>query len=239
MNDRIKERIRKLLKIAEDSPYPAEVETALLKAQELMALNGLEDGDIDPSERGDVEEKEIDLGSRAERWKLLLVAVLAENFRCMTYRYISRKVRRDGGKGSSPVVHSVVVILGRGEDVKIVFDAFCRCVTAVSRFAMEYRKRTEERWRTVRNSYFMGFVRGLEDRFEEQRKKNPEWGLVLVRDPEVESAYEALGLKNGGASRTVLRGQNAYADGYARVKGFSLEDDPSLREAASLKIAAT
>ncbi|EFC90390.1 conserved hypothetical protein [Dethiosulfovibrio peptidovorans DSM 11002] len=236
MNDRIKERIRKLLKIAEDSPYPAEVETALLKAQELMALNGLEDGDIDPSERGDVVEKDIDLGGRVESWKGYLSIVLAENFRCMTYR--SRRVRH-GDNGAPAVSYSVVVILGRGEDVKIVFDAFCKCVTAVSRFAMEYRKRTEERWRTVRNSYFMGFVRGLEDRFEEQRKKNPEWGLVLVRDPEVESAYEALGLKNGGASRTVLRGQNAYADGYARGKGFSLEDDPSLREAASLKIAAT
>lgn len=233
MNDRIKERIGKLLKVAEDSPYPAEVEAALLKAQELMAINGLTEGDINPSERGDVVEKEIDLGGRAERWKNCLAAVLAENFRCMTYR--SRRVRHGG---DSVAFCSFVVILGRSDDVNIVFDAFCRCVLAVTRFALEYRAKTKSRWQTVRSSYFTGFVRGLDDRFEEQKRQNPEWGLVLVRDSEVESAYEALDLGNAPASRAVLRGKDAFAEGYAKGKGFSLKDDPSLNGTAKLGIAA-
>ncbi len=225
MNNRIKERIGKLLKIAESSPYPAEVEAALLKAQELMAINGLSEGDINPSERGDVVEKEIDLGGRAERWKKYLAVVLAENFRCMIYG--SRRIKYGDGEGSFAVFYSVLVILGRRDDVDIVFDAFCRCIVAATRFALEYREKTKFRWQTVRSSYLTGFVRGLEDRFEEQKRANPEWGLALVRDPEVEFAYEALDLRKAAASRVVLRGKDAFADGYAKGRGFSLKNHSS------------
>lgn len=226
MNDRIKERIGKLLKIAEDSPYPAEVETALLKAQRLMVENDLAEGDLNPSDRGDVTEIEIDLGGRAETWKKCLALLLAENFRCMAYT--RRRLMEPENGGSSAMFTSLVVILGRSDDARIAFDAFCRCVIAVSRFALEYRERSDERWQSIRSSYFMGFVRGLEDRFEEQRKNNSEWGLVLVRDGAVDSAYEALELKSV-TSRTVLHGEQAFAVGYATGKGFALKDDPSLK----------
>lgn len=191
---RIKNRIRKLLSIAEDSEFEGEVQSALLKARQLMAEHDLNENDVtDAKSRGDVVVEEIYVGARQVLWKSLLCKVIAENFRCMSY---NTTIRLRYNKN-----HVYVVIMGRYDDVQIAKQAYKKAENGAEKLARGihkiFKRLTDPSvtWKSAKNSFFLGFVKGLNEKFEEQDRQHQEWGLVLVRDDEVDAKYNSIPMR--------------------------------------------
>lgn len=73
----------------------------------------------------------------------------------------------------------------------------------------------------LRNDYIAGFLSGLADKFKEQVESN-EWGLILVKDADVQQAYDNLNLRTTRAtSAKALGDQHARASGYKQGKAFN------------------
>lgn len=75
----------------------------------------------------------------------------------------------------------------------------------------------------LRNDYIAGFLSGLEDKFREQVQNN-EWGLVLVKDKEVQNVYEEMSKDfrmSKASTARVLGDQHARASGYKQGKAFN------------------
>lgn len=79
--------------------------------------------------------------------------------------------------------------------------------------------------RGLENDYAIGFIDGLQRKFEEQKKANQEWGLVLVKDKEVVEAYEQIKFKGKTNTSTHYVGHSeAYIKGNEDGKRFSISN---------------
>lgn len=74
----------------------------------------------------------------------------------------------------------------------------------------------------IRNTFLKGFLKGLRDAFEKQKADLvTEFGLVLVKDEEVDDAYKALNLRSGGSSRVRTKADpEAFEAGRKRGADF-------------------
>ncbi|QKE56545.1 hypothetical protein [Bacillus phage YungSlug] len=74
----------------------------------------------------------------------------------------------------------------------------------------------------VRNDFIRGFLGGLKEMFAEQVKTNEaEWGLVLVKDDAVVTAYEAMNFKRAKASTvSTNHDTDALNAGFEQGKNF-------------------
>lgn len=217
MKDRIVSKIQKLLARTQ-SNYAAEAESALLKAQELMVQHGLSLRDVQetqPEEAQNVEERGV-FHSQAPMWHGRIARILADNFRCHSiwlwqYR-AGRNIR-------------VITFIGLTDDVQIVTEAYSYAISLV-RFNLRCIKKRRPRITTgYLNTYIDGFISGLNAKFREQVDRQ-QWGLVLVKDKEVVSAYEAYDpttITPKGRAPQKNNNPNAYHKGYIDGKSF----DPS------------
>jgi hypothetical protein len=212
--ERIIDKVRKAIALSTYNPSAEEGQTALLKAQELMAKHN-----IGMDEVGDKKiEKEVvvaDLTSRGRTpfWKKSLAKVISENFRCMAY------TSKFGGKSS-------LKILGLTEDVELAKEMFDFAVGTLEYSVGEYMKRLRRELGVggstgVRNDYILGFIKGLNDKFRKQVEQN-NWALVLVKDELVTQHIENMRFTSGKTSK-VQRSNNkdAYNSGYERGKTLS------------------
>jgi hypothetical protein len=77
----------------------------------------------------------------------------------------------------------------------------------------------------LENDYALGFIDGLYKKFEEQKRANQEWGLVLVRDKEVIDAYQQIKFTGTVNTSTNYQGYSeAYEKGYKDGEKFSISD---------------
>ena len=79
--EKIIDKINKLLAVADPSKNPseAEVQAALLKAQELMVKHGLEMGDLNDTKEPEVIEENLDTGTQtAATWRNLIANAIGE-----------------------------------------------------------------------------------------------------------------------------------------------------------------
>lgn len=185
-NEKSIDKIRKLLALA-SSPNEHEAQSALLKAQELLAKHNLSMSDI-----GNIEQEEevveftIDAPFSKMKWRYLLASVIADNFRCYCWGV---KDRASNGYCKK------VTFLGKESDVEV-----CKTMYTYARKFIESNIRRMQRElnsqgynsKGVASSYGIGFCRGLEKQFEEQLKAHQEWGLVLSKPHDVIKAYEAM-----------------------------------------------
>lgn len=97
----------------------------------------------------------------------------------------------------------------------IVMEFAVDCIeSAVKRLRYQYIKDGFST-RGLENDYAMGFIEGLQGKYEEQKANHQEWGLVLVKDAEFIEAYKKIKLAK--TIDTIMQYQGypaAYKAGY-------------------------
>lgn len=204
-------KIKKLLSRTE-SPNENEAKVSMLKAQELLAkykltMREIEDTELDT----EVITKVTDVTFRSGKWKGKLASVIADNFRCYCYcktRYSHK-----------------ITFLGKESDVKIAEILLTYAVDNIeresNRLAQKYRNMGYSA-KGLTSDYALGFINGLHEQFERQKAQNQEWGLVLVKDKEVQEEYSKINFK--GSINT-----NSNPEGFSEVYRQGVEDGEKFR----------
>lgn len=208
----IQAKIQKLLSLAGNNPSSEEAQAALLKAQELMARHNISAQEVGSAPEADpIIRQDIEGGSTCN-WKLRLAKVLADNFKCTSYRATGYGIGFVGHKAD------VDICIQLFNYTSAILEKNCR------KLRSKYRKQgisTEG----ISGDYTDGFLHGLADKFKEQVDKNG-WGMVLVKD-------EAIGeyIKNNGFRSTNKKGRvqaksyntAIYSEGYKDGKATTVQ----------------
>lgn len=211
MDNNVVEKIRKLLALA-GSDNKHESESAMLKAQELLAKHNLSLSSIEDHEPKNVKEDKTGVTFTKAKWKARIATVIADNFRCQMYFKTYR-------------VHEIT-FLGLEEDVticKIMLEYAIECIgNEVRKLSKEYRKNGEST-KGLENDFALGFAEGLATKFEDQKTRNQEWGLVLVKPKEVQEAYSNIKFSKKKVGCAEFKGlKDAYLDGVEAGKQFDI-----------------
>lgn len=212
--DKIIAKIQGLLKLAQDNPNDEEGQTALLMAQRLLLKYNSSMETVQDRSNKDkdvIKESMTEKVSRMPWWKMKLHAILATNFRCKSIRtrnFVSRK--------------TYLRFVGYEADVKFAAEIY-----EATLMYLDYRlKRIREQHMGVeyKNSYLLGFLSGIEERFKKQVESLNEFSLVLQVPVEVEKKYEKL--KNFERSRPDFEiDHEAYSTGYEHATNSKINDD--------------
>lgn len=220
-----KEKIRKLLALAQDKSNENEAEAALLAARKLMAQHKLTENDLDENKRHELRQVIYEgqtFSGLKNTWMIYLAKVMAEYHCCYAYM--------NGTKG-----HTVrkVAFAGLDDDPEILLTLFDYAVQHVQKMVTEYRKRVlwsitdphekNNAARSFEQSYAQGFQEGIKAKYEQQNREaaNDEQdgeqvstALVMVQPKEVTDWAKRL--------RTVsFKVRGADANESARAQGFN------------------
>lgn len=218
MNKEVIERIKKLLALSESS-NEHESSTAMLQVQKLLVKHKLSMKEIEEfgeKEPINVVDDMSDICMTTGKWKGILSMVICDNFGC--YCYSQSKNRK-----------TYITFVGKDTDVtvcKIVLKYAIDCIKSrVDSFKKQYKKEGRS-IRGLEVTYALSFIKGLKQAFEDQKKANEqEWGLVLVKDPEVEKAWSELSLRSGEKYKAkVVNDNNLRDSAYQEGKNFSVSD---------------
>lgn len=215
MDNKIVEKIQKLLALSESS-NEFEAQASMMKAQQLLVKHKMSLKEVKEFKtyNSAIKDKKSNISFTKAKWKAELANLIADNFGC--YNYF--RTRRT----------NVITFFGREEDVlvcNIVLEYAIDCISAnVRRIKYEYIK---EGYSTkgLESDYALGFIKGLGEMFEEQKTKNQEWGLVLVKDKEVVEAYSNKQFKGSINIGTEFKGhRDVLMRGFEDGKIFNISD---------------
>lgn len=217
-DERYREKIKKVIAMIEGAKTEGEAQAASLALQRLVARGGLtmdEVGAIGRAPEGAVVEiKGVKLGSSGLPWKRSLACVVAENYRCELY------FRRLGSKAWA-------VFVGLDEDADVASECFKATFNAAKRcfrrYSDSYRKGhglTGTATTGFKNSYYLGFGKGLAAAYKEQKASDESLAIVLQVPAIVKAAYDSIDLKAPRATRVTVCGDQevreaGYRDGYS------------------------
>lgn len=214
VDEKLLAKIHNLFKLAEGNTNENEAQNAMLKAQQIMAQNGIEQSEIrqifKPKE---VLQENISEPRKLSWWEKQLSMVIAKNFRCEIF---IRKQRYTG---------STIVFLGLKDDVqlaKMVYNfASLAIENDITKFVKQYKRNHVVYNVGIKNDYIAGWLKGLEAKYNEQVSKNG-WGLVLVKDPLVKQELNKIKLRKGQSS-SISRGSDkqVYGKGFEQGNRFS------------------
>lgn len=198
--EKILNKIKNLLDLANNNPNENEAIAAALKAQELMAKYNIELDQLDDKKETREIVKEIYHQSskhEMKKWKIGLAAIIAQNFRCKTYFL--------GGKD--------VVFYGFKEDAKIALEVFTYLYEIGNKFAVRYYnkcKKEGKETRGVMNTYLVGFRDGVAEVLEKQCT-----ALMIVTPKEVTESYDEMskGWKKMKSTLRLSGDTSAYSNG--------------------------
>ncbi len=215
MNTKIVEKIQKLLALSESS-NEHEAQLSMLKAQELLAKHKLSLREVKEYKiyNSAIKEKISTVSFTKAKWKGSLAKVIADNFGC--YHYY--KVRKT----------NTITFFGREEDIticNIILEYAVDCIdTKVKKLRYQHSKYGYST-KGLENDYALGFIDGISKKYEEQKKANQEWGLVLVKDKEVVEAHSQIKFTGSVNANTEFKGfSEAYYEGYEDGEKFSISD---------------
>lgn len=198
--EKILNKIKNLLDLANNNPNENEAIAAALKAQELMAKYNIELDQLDSKKETREIVKEVYYQSNKhemKKWKVGLAAIIAQNFRCKVY-FI-------GGKD--------VVFYGYKEDAKIALQVFTYLYEIGNKFAVRYYNKCKKEGRETRgvmNTYLIGFRDGAAEVLGKQCT-----ALMIVTPKEVTESFDEMtkDWKTTNATVRISRDTNAYAHG--------------------------
>lgn len=174
--EKIIQKIRNLLALAENNPSMQEAAAAVLKAQELMAKYHMECADFEDGSCGQEIIKTVHTLRRGHhdncKWRYFLAEIIAANFCCRTYR-----------SGRS------VMFYGYEKDAQAAAEVFRFLYETGNRLASRYYRKCKREGRPtkgVQNAYLHGFCRGIQEVLEKQGS-----ALMTVVPKEVEDMTEA------------------------------------------------
>ena len=178
--EKILNKIKNLLDLANNNPNENEAMAAALKAQELMAKYNIDSSAIGSDES----EKELfkavwrDTGKHEmKKWKVSLAQIIAKNFCCKVY-FLGTKGCQD------------VVFYGFKKDATIAIEVFRFLYQSGNKFAVRYYNQCKKEGRNTRgvmNTYLMGFCDGIKEVLDRQCT-----ALMLVIPKEVEESYTEM-----------------------------------------------
>ncbi len=196
----------------------------MLKAQELLIKHKLSMKEVKEFKvnNSSIKEKISEVTFTKAKWKAQLAKVIADNYGC----YLYFKTRGN----------HTIVFFGREEDAlicNIVLEYAIDCINSIVKKIRNVYLKNGLPIRGLENDFALGFTRGMKDKFEEQRKKNQAWGLVLVKDVEVVQAYESIEFEKSIDATTVIqRDARIYSIGYGQGKSFSISDKIAASESS-------
>ena len=213
VDEKLLAKIHNLFKLAEGNSNENEAQNAMLKAQQLMAQNGIEQSEVHqilkPKE---ILSENITEFGRLSWWGKKLGSIIARNFRCEIY------INKAHSGGS-------IVFLGLKDDVQLAKMVYNFASLAVENdtvsFVKKYKKYNVVYNVGIKNDYISGWIQGLDSKYKEQVSKNG-WGLILVKDPLVQEELNKLNLRKGQKS-SVSKGHdsNVYGKGFEQGKNFN------------------
>lgn len=198
--EKILNKIKNLLDLANNNPNENEAIAAALKAQELMAKYNVELDQLDEKKETREIVKEIYYQSgkhEMRKWKLGLASIIAQNFRCKVYFL--------GGKDA--------VFYGFKEDAKIALQVFTYLYEIGNKFAVRYYNKCKKEGRDTRgvmNTYLVGFRDGAAEVLGKQCT-----ALMIVTPKEVTESFDEMS-KDWKTATTRLRMSGnvaAYSNG--------------------------
>lgn len=179
------DKIKKLLALA-SSPNEHEAQSALLKAQELLAKHNLTMEDVtDCNITEDVIQYNFEVSFTKMEWRMILATIIADNFRCYCW----------GNIGGSRGYGVGFTFLGKESDVEICKTIYIyakKCIeTNIKRLQKECKEKGYSS-KGVAKSYGYGFCVGLKNKFRDQVQEHQEWGIILSKPKDVVQKYEEI-----------------------------------------------
>jgi len=195
--DKLIEKIKKILRLASNNPNEAEAAAALLKAQKLMAEYNIS---IDMTDTEQIAySKEMCLHKWNMGFRKPLAAAIAPNFRCKFFLY-----------GQN------VVFFGRAEDARIAREIFEYAYEFILKEGNRHYNKAYSMGKPTRgvfNSYASGFISGLKSKFEEQST-----ALMIVVPEDVKEKFDDMSkdwkVDKSRKMRYDSLDYKAYAQGY-------------------------
>ena len=162
-------KIKNLMELAQDNPSDEEGQTALLMAQKLMLKHDINLAQVEVQEETKFETS-TSVGKSSRRilwWEKEMAVVIATNFRCYVINQLNPYLRT-----------SDILFFGEKED-----SIMAAKIYEAALIYIRYRiKRLPVKTPEYKNSYLMGFILSLEDRFKKQVE---EYGLMILPKKEV------------------------------------------------------
>lgn len=198
--EKILNKIKNLLDLANNNPNENEAIAAALKAQELMAKYNIELDQLDDKKETREIVKEVYYQSdkhEMRKWKIGLADIIAQNFRCKVY-FMNK---------------NNVVFYGYKEDAKIALNVFTYLYEIGNKFAVRYYnkcKKEGKETRGVMNTYLVGFKDGVAEVLEKQCT-----ALMIVTPKEVTESFEEMtsGWKTVKSTLRLSGDTSAYSNG--------------------------
>lgn len=189
MSDRQKilERIRKLLALSEHNANSAEATQAVLLAQRLIVLYGVEDAELN---RNSIQDENIisvnsQIISNPRLWRVYLRNLVATSFRCKSWETIKETYNPYGQRKTL----NQATFYGYEQDAQAATLAFEYLYRAGNRLANAKIKSLRKQRRSTRgayNSYIAGYLSGLTHELEKQSKE-----LMVVLPLAVKDKFDA------------------------------------------------
>lgn len=182
-----KQKIAKLLAMAQDESSPEEAQVALLKARELMAKHKLRQDECVLQDAKVVRELVgVSVTSVKYGWAVQLSAIIAEHYCCASFMQ-----RRSRGRLRS------IGFIGLEDDFEVCRRIFlyafdCVKTEADRWFKSDAKRRSAEVRRKNAEAYGWGFLEGLKEQYARQDEEHQEWGLVLKLPNEVRREINSM-----------------------------------------------
>lgn len=217
-NQKILEKIKKVLALSKNNPSQEEAAAALLMAQKLMVEHNFTmeevEGVEDKAREASVDYS-VNSGSRTS-WKVALALIIGNNFKT--------EVLKSG---------SGFCFIGMEEDVQLTVSLFNLASDIIDK-GMKKVRRDARKKNTftdgLAGDYVHGFLDGLKAKFAEQVEREG-WALILVKPEAVVEKTKEL---TSGRPKVVVKdrlgrrgNQEAYQEGYRA--GKSLNSQKQLR----------
>lgn len=205
------DRIKKLLALAESNPEAGEAVAAALKAQKLIADYGVSKEELHEDEPEDIEEVENLHNIKGNPWGKSLASAIADNFRCRWY--INYEGTRSIFGGRARKTKESITFIGYKTDAEAARVTYDKLYEIGNRLAGRECRKSMKEFGTaqgVRNSFLMGYVKGIRDELEKQSV-----ALMLVR-PKVVDDYADDRMQGFATSHSSVRNASyggAYDNG--------------------------
>ncbi|MGX7074914.1 DUF2786 domain-containing protein [Globicatella sanguinis] len=225
-NDKILEKIRNLLELAEDGGNDEESQTALIMAQKLMLKHKISQNELSKSDKQEIVLRSLSVYKRLYWWEKSLAMVIADNFRVMLYVQSNRLPHQ-----ASTV--RKIVFMGFPEDTDLAYEIFHLAADSMCYHASNHLKAIQKKNKNValvelRKAYYKGFIDGLEEKFaaqrEEMQTENDAYALVIQVPDEVKKAFrnQVGGQKLSYKAPRYTKADAAYSEGYIKGNTVSL-----------------
>lgn len=191
------EKVKKLLALANNNPSDTEAQAAALKAQKLIAQYNI---DLSQEIGEEIKYKLVEAThSNNEGYRKPLSVIVADNFRCKAI-----------------VIGNMINFFGREGDVDACVSTFNYLYRVSHNIGLKLERQARKAGKSthgVANSYWVGFMAGLKDAFDVQSKALM---IVVPEDVKENFAKEFPNLKKatGGMQNTGFS-HDAYTQGRA------------------------